>query len=211
MLFLMLAGCGGGGGGTSATPFEPAPSTADQSAVPGTESSVTNEQVPASGTDPLGEPEVPEDAETGDEPDVNPAAPASTNATPEPSVPDNAPPEEAQSATAEDPEPTEEPPGDATAQCVEAMTDEDLTDEQRNELEDWANLNCEALVLINDFRSRPGDCGGTGYPAVDPVAFDSRLGRAAMVHSADMAFWNFFSHTGSDGSSFVDRISRTGF
>ena len=32
-----------------------------------------------------------------------------------------------------------------------------------------------------------------------------------MVHSADMAFWNFFSHTGSDGSSFVDRISRTGF
>jgi hypothetical protein len=93
---------------------------------------------------------VPEYAETGDEPEVNPAAPPSTNEAPELSVPVTAPPGEAQSATAWDPEPTEEPPGDATAQCVEAMTDEDLTDEQRNELEDWANLNCEALVLINE-------------------------------------------------------------
>ena len=104
---------------------------------------------------------------------------------------------------ADTPEPEED--------CVPAMVDVDLSDQQKRDLEDWANFNCEAQGIINNFRTRPGKCGDTELPAVEPVEFDPELGRAAMVHSADMAQWNFLSHTGSDGSSFADRVTRTGF
>lgn len=40
---------------------------------------------------------------------------------------------------------------------------------------------------------------------------DERLRQAARAHSADMVKFNFFSHQGHDGSSFVDRIARTGY
>jgi uncharacterized protein YkwD len=44
-----------------------------------------------------------------------------------------------------------------------------------------------------------------------PLALNAELNRAAMRHSEDMFTNNFFSHTGSDGSSFVQRISRAGY
>ena len=44
-----------------------------------------------------------------------------------------------------------------------------------------------------------------------PLEWDDNLMEAALIHSKDMYENNFFSHTGSDGSSFSDRISRTDF
>lgn len=44
-----------------------------------------------------------------------------------------------------------------------------------------------------------------------PVTLETRLTLAAQAHSEDMAINNFFSHTGSDGSSPGDRISRAGY
>jgi uncharacterized protein YkwD len=40
---------------------------------------------------------------------------------------------------------------------------------------------------------------------------DARLTKAARAHSADMVGANLFSHTGSDGSSFVTREVRAGY
>ncbi|MCL2015071.1 MAG: CAP domain-containing protein [Defluviitaleaceae bacterium] len=47
-----------------------------------------------------------------------------------------------------------------------------------------------------------------GVPA---LIWDDSLASAARLHSEDMATNNFFSHTGSDGSSFSQRMQRAGF
>lgn len=44
-----------------------------------------------------------------------------------------------------------------------------------------------------------------------PVAYDSRLGRAAQAHANDMLRHGYFDHTGRDGSSAGDRIKRAGY
>jgi uncharacterized protein YkwD len=45
----------------------------------------------------------------------------------------------------------------------------------------------------------------------DPVSMETRLRVAAQGHSADMALNDFFSHTGSNGSSPWDRILAQGY
>jgi uncharacterized protein YkwD len=44
-----------------------------------------------------------------------------------------------------------------------------------------------------------------------PLRVDVRLGTAARGFSLDMAAFNYFSHTGRDGSNFVTRDKRTGY
>ncbi|KAJ0392851.1 hypothetical protein ATCC90586_010840 [Pythium insidiosum] len=44
-----------------------------------------------------------------------------------------------------------------------------------------------------------------------PFCTNSKLQRAAQLHSEDQAQNNFMSHTGSDGSSMSDRITRQQF
>jgi len=44
-----------------------------------------------------------------------------------------------------------------------------------------------------------------------PVTYDARLGAAAQGHANDMLANNFFSHTGSNGSSAGDRITAAGY
>ena len=60
----------------------------------------------------------------------------------------------------------------------------------------------EVTALINKERSKAG-CGA--------VKTDERMRTAARAHSTDMAKNNYFSHTGRDGSSFVDRLARAGY
>ncbi|MEY7979636.1 CAP domain-containing protein, partial [Streptomyces pilosus] len=43
-----------------------------------------------------------------------------------------------------------------------------------------------------------------------PVKLDDRLARAAQLHSEDMSANDYFSHTGQNGSSFVDRAKAQG-
>ncbi len=68
------------------------------------------------------------------------------------------------------------------------------------------------LAATNAVRATGADCGQYGMmdPA-PPLQGDPNLNEAAQVHAVDMAENNFFSHTGSDNSSFVDRVRRTGF
>ncbi|MBT3149799.1 sigma-70 family RNA polymerase sigma factor [Streptomyces sp. CHD11] len=59
----------------------------------------------------------------------------------------------------------------------------------------------QVLSLTNTERSKAG-CG--------PVKLDDRLARAAQLHSEDMSANGYFSHTGQNGSSFVDRAKAQG-
>ena len=60
----------------------------------------------------------------------------------------------------------------------------------------------EVTALINKERGKAG-CG--------TVKTDERMRTAGRAHSADMAKNDYFSHTGRDGSSFVDRLARAGY
>jgi len=60
----------------------------------------------------------------------------------------------------------------------------------------------QVIALINNERANAG---------VAPLSAQGQLGSAARGHSQDMACNGFFSHTGSDGSSPSQRISRQGY
>jgi len=78
---------------------------------------------------------------------------------------------------------------------------------------DVSSINRELLLhLINVYRTSGCDCGTEGYfaPATF-VIWNDTLELAAKEHSTDMFSKNFFSHTGSDGSSMSDRIKRLGY
>lgn len=69
---------------------------------------------------------------------------------------------------------------------------------------DGANSSYEGQVvyMINQERAKAG---------VGPVKSNGALASAARAHSKDMAQSNYFSHTGSDGSSPFDRIKAAGY
>ncbi len=74
-----------------------------------------------------------------------------------------------------------------------------------------ADIRDEFLSAINQARSAGQTCGSTPYGPAPPVSWSDYLATAAYLQSEDMAFNNFFSHTGSDGSSAGQRISRQGY
>lgn len=76
---------------------------------------------------------------------------------------------------------------------------------------DAAAISRRVLELTNEARSRPRHCGGVAFAAAPPLALSSPLERAALEHSKDMAAHGYMDHTGRDGSSPADRITRTGY
>ena len=69
------------------------------------------------------------------------------------------------------------------------------------------------LAAVNTLRETEQYCSGTGttQAATHHLRWHCDLKSAALAHSTDMANTNFFSHTGSDGSSAGDRITATGY
>jgi len=68
------------------------------------------------------------------------------------------------------------------------------------------------MALVNAARAAGASCGSSGnFAATTPLAWNAPLTQAALVHSDDMASGNFFSHTGSDGSSAGDRATAAGY
>jgi uncharacterized protein YkwD len=77
---------------------------------------------------------------------------------------------------------------------------------------DAAKFQSRALQRVNEYRRSGYDCGSEGYFApTRPLAWNTALQSAASNHSIDMANNNYFSHTGLDGSSAGDRITRAGY
>ncbi|WP_432980787.1 CAP domain-containing protein [Dactylosporangium sp. CA-233914] len=66
----------------------------------------------------------------------------------------------------------------------------------------YAAIENEVVTLTNNYRLANG-CGA--------LRVDSRLVAAARAHSTDMVTRNYFDHTGSDGSSFVQREAAAGY
>jgi len=74
-----------------------------------------------------------------------------------------------------------------------------------------ADIRQEFLAAVNQARSVNRKCGNTRYVPAPPVSWSGNLAMAAYLHSGDMVLKNFLSHTGADGSSAGQRISRQGY
>lgn len=75
----------------------------------------------------------------------------------------------------------------------------------------WATLEDQVLTLVNQKRAAGAVCGGVTKPPVPALTAQAQLRCAARNHSKDMGVNNFFSHTGSNGSSFSQRITAAGY
>lgn len=85
-------------------------------------------------------------------------------------------------------------PATASAEC--AGSDTEIVDQSA------AALESSVLCLVNERRATAG---------VRPVQLNAKLGQAAARHSSDMVGQGFFSHTSPDGTSFISRITATGY
>ena len=76
---------------------------------------------------------------------------------------------------------------------------------------DRDRISRRVLELTNEARSHPRLCGRVPYPAAPPLVLAPTLEGAAREHSQDMARHDDLDHTGHDGSSPADRVTRTGY
>jgi len=67
------------------------------------------------------------------------------------------------------------------------------------------------LELANDARSSARHCGTQAFAPANPLVLNEALTAAARAHARDMAARSRLSHTGSDGSSPAQRVTRTGY
>jgi uncharacterized protein YkwD len=73
-------------------------------------------------------------------------------------------------------------------------------------------ISRRVLELTNQARAHARRCGSEAFPAAPPLTLaPSALERAAVEHSEDMANHNYMDHTGRDGSTPADRVTRTGY
>lgn len=75
----------------------------------------------------------------------------------------------------------------------------------------WTDYEKQVLAKINQKRAAGATCGGTYYPPAPALTLDTRLRCAARKHSKDMGVKNFFSHTGSNGSTPWARIKKSSY
>lgn len=74
-----------------------------------------------------------------------------------------------------------------------------------------AKFRADLLVAVNKARAVARTCGTTSYPAAPAVKENTKLDTSAQAHATDMVTKNFFSHTGSDGSTPFVRMTRAGY
>ncbi|GGJ30590.1 CAP domain-containing protein [Deinococcus roseus] len=74
-----------------------------------------------------------------------------------------------------------------------------------------STINSQILTLVNQARATARVCGTTSYKVAPALKLNTLLTNAAQLHSQDMASKNFFSHTGSNGSSPFTRITAQGY
>jgi uncharacterized protein YkwD len=74
------------------------------------------------------------------------------------------------------------------------------------------DFQASVLARINQYRAAGASCRTAGqFAPAQPLVWNSLLLQAASGHSQDMATKNYFSHTGLDGRTMVDRINATGY
>ena len=76
----------------------------------------------------------------------------------------------------------------------------------------WIQFEEEVLLLVNEARSQPADCGSEGhFAAAGPVGMDQVLRCSARLQSLDMFERHFFGHTNPDGLDPFERMAAAGF
>ncbi len=68
-------------------------------------------------------------------------------------------------------------------------------------------VQARVLALVNEARSRPQRCGNQAFAAAPPLRLNPALYGLASAHAADMARYDYFSHTGRDGSTVDSRAN----
>lgn len=76
---------------------------------------------------------------------------------------------------------------------------------------DAATISRRVLELTNKARAQGRQCGREPFGAAPPLRLSPLLSRVALEHSKDMARHDLFDHTGSDGRSPGDRMTRAGY
>lgn len=74
-----------------------------------------------------------------------------------------------------------------------------------------SSFKSDMLAQVNELRRSGCRCGNVNYPAVEPLSWNGLLEEAALRHSTDMQVNDVFDHRGSDGSSFQERVTNTGY
>jgi uncharacterized protein YkwD len=73
------------------------------------------------------------------------------------------------------------------------------------------SVAADVLRLVNAARNQVQHCGHSVMRAVPPLRLNQLLSDAALVHAQDMLRFNYFDHTGHDGSSPAERVAATGY
>jgi uncharacterized protein YkwD len=77
---------------------------------------------------------------------------------------------------------------------------------------EWVQFEEEVLLLVNEFRSEPADCGVEGqFAAAAPLTMNPILRCSARLHSLDMFERNYFEHDTPDGVDPFERMAEAGF
>lgn len=75
-----------------------------------------------------------------------------------------------------------------------------------------SDFSVRVLARVNQWRASGADCGAQGnFGPAPALAWNNALTEAAAAHSQDMATNNFFSHTGSNGSTLAQRVNAAGY
>lgn len=75
-----------------------------------------------------------------------------------------------------------------------------------------ADFEASLLARINQVRAAGASCGTRGsFAPTGALAWNAQLTTASAAHSQDMVTNNFFSHTGSNGSTLSVRVEAAGY
>ena len=67
------------------------------------------------------------------------------------------------------------------------------------------------LALVNQARAEARRCGDKPFGAAPALASDNTLEKVAAQHASDMAANDYFSHSGRDGTTPAQRVTRAGY
>ena len=76
---------------------------------------------------------------------------------------------------------------------------------------DAAAISRRVLQLANAARAQPRRCGLQAFAAAAPLTLNATLGRAALAYAQELARHGYMEHTGRDGSSPAQRVTRSGY
>jgi uncharacterized protein YkwD len=77
---------------------------------------------------------------------------------------------------------------------------------------EWVQFEDEVLLLVNEFRSQPADCGEEGqFAAAAPLTMNPILRCSSRLHSLDMYERDYFEHDTPDGIDPFERMAEAGF